>query len=115
MLIPAWLKENIYHVSILIDSTPQILPLSPNCYEQFIHVPDVAQATLSVPDHAGILATEFPTPLSNGFVGNCDPALCQQVFNISKAQAESVVKPNSMADDIRWKSMSVIIGSVGGH
>jgi hypothetical protein len=48
-------------------------------------------------------------------VGNCDPALSQQVFNLPKTQAETVVKTNGMADDIRRKSVSVIVGRIGGH
>jgi hypothetical protein len=30
-----------------------------------------------------------------------DPALCQQILNIAEAQAESMMYPNGMADDIR--------------
>jgi hypothetical protein len=41
MLIAARLHENIYHVAVLVNSTPQVLPFPPDCYEEFIHVPDV--------------------------------------------------------------------------
>jgi hypothetical protein len=44
------------------------------------------------------------------FVADGDAPLCQKIFHISKAQAECVVEPNSMANDIRWKSISVISG-----
>ena len=27
---------------------------------------------------------------------------CQEIFDISEAQAEAVVEPNGMADDFRW-------------
>ena len=54
--------------------------------------------------------TELQIPLSNGLVADHDPALCWKVFNISEAQAESVVEPDSMADDFWRKSVSVIAG-----
>jgi hypothetical protein len=41
--------------------------------------------------------------------------LGQKVFHISEAQAESVVEPNRMADNIRWKSVAAITGQVGFH
>src|SRR5262249_50063811 len=59
--------------------------------------------------------TKLPTLLSDGFVADDDPTLCHEVFHISEAQAKSVVEPNSMADDIRRKSVSAIAGCVGFH
>jgi hypothetical protein len=114
-LIATGLDENINHVTILVDSPPQILSLTLDIHEQFIQVPCVRQATLSSPESPGVFNTKLPTPLSDGFVADDDPTLCQEVFHISEAQAESVVEPNSMADDIRRKSVSAIAGSVGFH
>jgi len=115
MLIPAGLEENIYHISVLVDSTSEILPLPPDRYEEFIHVPDVAQATLFVPTDVRILGAELPTPLSNGLVGDYNPSLCQQILNISEAQAESMIEPNGMTDDVWRESVSIIVKNVGSH
>jgi hypothetical protein len=68
-----------------------------------------------VPEYAGVFGTELPAPRSNGLVGDYDPSLCQKILNISEAQAKSIIEPNGMADDIRRKSMSVIVGSIGDH
>ena len=76
MLIPAWLQENLYYVSILIDGAPEILSLAPDCHEEFVQVPDVAQTSLSAPKFVGVFDTELSAPLSNGLVGDYDPALC---------------------------------------
>jgi len=70
---------------------------------------------LPVPEYPGVFGAELSTPLSNGLVGDYDPALCQQILNISETQVESVAKPNGMADDMRWESMSVIVGNIGCH
>ena len=63
----------------------------------------------------GVLGAELLTPLSDGFVGDYDPALCQKVFNISEAQAESTIERDGMADDIRRESVSLIGWCVGVH
>jgi hypothetical protein len=70
------LDENIDYVTILVDSPPQILSLTLDSHEQFVQVPGVAQATLSSPEHPGVFDTELPTPLSDGFVADCDASLC---------------------------------------
>jgi hypothetical protein len=114
-LIATGLDQNINHVTILVDSPPQILSLALDSHEQFIQVPHVAQATLSSPQSPGVFNTKLPTPLSDGFIADCDASLCQKIFHISEAQAESVVEQNSMADDIRRKSVSAIAGRVGFH
>jgi hypothetical protein len=114
-LIATGLDENINHVTILVDSPPQILSLTLDSHEQFIQVPRVAQATLSSPQSPGVFNTKLPTPLSDGFVADCDAPLCQKIFHISEAQAKSVVKPNGMTDNFTGKSISPITGHVGFH
>ena len=39
------------------------------------------------------------------------PALCalsQEVFDISEAQTEAVIEPDSVADDLAWESVSAV-------
>jgi hypothetical protein len=100
-LITPRLDENIHHVTILVDSPPQIPSLTLDSHEQFIQVPRVAQATLPSPESPGVFNTKLPTPLSDRLVGYSNPPLCQEVFHISEAQAEAVVEPDSVADDIK--------------
>ncbi len=40
---------------------------------------------------------------------------CQEIFDISEAQAEAVVEPNGMADDLRRESVSAVVGCVVFH
>ena len=79
------LDENIDHVAILVDSPPQILSLTLDRHEQFVQVPGVAQATLSSPEYPSVFDTKLPTPLSDGFVADCDATLGQKIFHISEA------------------------------
>jgi hypothetical protein len=114
-LITPTLDENIHHLPVLVDSPPQIPSLTLDSHEQFIQVPRVTQATPSSLEGPGVFGTKLPTPLADGLVADDDPTLCQEVFHISEAQAESVVEPDSMVDDIRRKSVSAIAWGAGFH
>ena len=83
--------QNIDHVSILIDSPPQIEALTLDGDEEFIDVPDVAESFLFPTQCSGVGRSEFLTPISDRFVGDKDSSLCKQVFYISKAQGEPMV------------------------
>jgi hypothetical protein len=76
-------------------------------------VPNIAQEILSSLECPAIFGTELQTPLSDALEADCYPALCQEVFNISKAQTESWVEPDSMADDVQGKSVTTIGWRVG--
>ncbi len=114
-LITTGLDENINHLPVLVDSPPQIPSLTLYNHEKFIQVPGVTQATLSSPEFPSVFNTKLPTPLSDRLVGYGNPMLCQEVFHISEAQAEAVVEPDSMADEIKRKLVSAIVGRVDFH
>ena len=76
---------------------------------------DVPQASRPAPKFAGVFGTELPAPLSNSLIRNYDPALCQQIFDNSETQTESMMEPNGMADGIWRESMSPMVGNIGSH
>ena len=52
--------------------------------------------------------TPFLSPQSNGFVGDDDTPLGQQEFNVSEAEAEHVIQPDRVADDLGGKSVTIV-------
>jgi hypothetical protein len=104
------LDQNVEHVTVLIDGTPEVVQPTPDCHEDLIEMPGVAQATLSSLERAGILGTELETPLPNGLVGDLHAALCQEILYVPEAQREPVVEPDGMADDLGRKSLSPVAG-----
>jgi len=52
--------------------------------------------------------TEFVTPTTDSFVGNNDSTLSQKILSIAKAETESMIKPDRMADDFKRKEVSVV-------
>ena len=113
--IPSWLHEDVDHVAILVDGAPKILTLALDPHEELVEVPRVAQPAFSTPQPAGVLATELPAPLTDGFVGDRNPALRQQILHVAKAQAEPVVQPDGVADDLWWKPVAPVARCDGVH
>ena len=85
------LDEDVDDVAILIDGTPEILPLALDRDEDLVQVPRVAETALSTLQAPSVLGTELDAPKSDRFIGNCDATLSEQIFHVSKAYAESVV------------------------
>ncbi len=81
-----------------------------DCDEHFVHVPDVAESTLSPPQSTSIRWSKLPAPGSNGFVGYGDATLSEKVLDIAKAQSEPMVQPDGKADDLGWKAVASIQG-----
>ena len=77
-------NQNIDHVSILIDGSPEIEALTSDGDEEFIDVPDVAESSLFWTQSSGVGRSESLTPVSDSFVGDKDSSLCKQVFYVSK-------------------------------
>jgi hypothetical protein len=50
---------------------------------------------------------EFATPLANRFVGYVDPTGEEQLFDITKAEGEAMVQPNSVRDDFLREEVAV--------
>jgi hypothetical protein len=57
--ITARLKQDVDHVAVLIDRTPEILPLPLDGHEGFVQVPGVAHATLSPLEGTGVRGAEL--------------------------------------------------------
>jgi hypothetical protein len=63
--------------------------------------PAVAQAI-------GETRAEFLAPASHGFVGDDHAALSQDHLHIAQAEAEHVVQPDGMADNLGREPMTIV-------
>lgn len=84
--------------------------------EQFIEVPAPVTATphsgyTLAPNFRGEHRAEPVPPKPHGLVANVDPALEQQVFNVSQAERESDLHHHGQADDLGQR-VKVAEGSV---
>jgi hypothetical protein len=58
-LITTWLNRDVDHVAVLIHSMPKVLLLAVDSDEDFVQMPDIAEATLSPLEFSGIARTEL--------------------------------------------------------
>ena len=82
-------------------------------HKDFVQEPRISESTLSPPQPPRVVGAELSAPLSNGFVRHDDASFGQEIFDISEAQAVSVVDPHGVADDVRRKAMPQVAGSTG--
>jgi len=113
-VISASLNEDVDHVAVLADGSPEIMPLALNRHEELVQVPRVTQSPFSSFQCAGTSGAELPTPPTDGLVGDGDSPLRQQILDVSEAQAEPVIKPHSVAD-LRWVSVPTIAECAALH
>ena len=91
----------------MIHGTPQILLLAVDSNEDFVQVPNIAEAALTPLQFSGIVRTELLTPESNRFIRNDDSAFGEKILDISEAEAETMVNPDGIADDFWRVTMTV--------
>ncbi len=104
--IPSRLHEDVDDVAVLVHGAPQILLATMNRYEQLVQMPGVTHPTAAAPKTSRVHRAEPLTPLPDGFIGDRDVPLGQQVLHISEAETESVVEPDGVADDFGRESIA---------
>ena len=86
----------------------QIVLLALDCQNHLIHVPLVTGPGTAATELLGVRLPEFATPFADGLVGYNHSAFQQQLFDISKAQAEAKVQPDSVADNLHGKAVILV-------
>ena len=114
-LITMRLDQNVDHVAVLIHGTPQILLLAVDSNEDLIQVPVVAQPSLSSLQFPSIVRTELLTPLPDRLIGHDDSALGEKILDIPEAQAEAMVSPDRIADDLGRETIAGVTRAIALH
>jgi len=83
--------------------------------EDFVQVPNVAEAALTPLQFSGIVRPELLTPESYRFIRDDDSAFGEKILDIPEAQAETMVNLDGMADDFPRETMTVIARPVVLH
>ena len=74
----------------------------------FVSVKSVAVATMTSFQSSGIERTELDAPETDRFAGDNDTSLSQKIFEILVTEIESVVEPESVADDVWWEPVPFV-------
>jgi hypothetical protein len=108
-LVPPPLHQDVQDIPLLIHGPPEIMALPIEREEDFIQMPLVASPGPSMPEPIRIGLAEFAAPLADGLIGHDNPTGEQEFFHIAVAQAEAEVQPDTMADDLGWKAMVLVL------
>ena len=107
-MVAARLNQDVEHVTVLIHCPPEIVLLATDSNKDFVQVPAIAETALTALQRSDIAGTELPTPDSNRFIRDDDSAFGEKILDISKAQAETMINPDGVADDFWREPMPVI-------
>jgi hypothetical protein len=106
--VPPWLNQDVEHNAVLIHGTPKIVLHALDPDEHLVHVPLVSRPWSAASQAARECLAELLAPLTNGLIRDNDATFSEQQLNISQAEAEHVIQPDSLADDLGWKAMAVM-------
>jgi hypothetical protein len=106
--ITSSLHEDVDHITILIDGSPNIVDLPADGDEDFVDMPGVVELAFSALEPSAETGTELQTPSANRLVRYLNTPLGKEIFNISEAQVESMIQPDGVADDFGRKPVAMI-------
>ena len=110
--VPPWLNQDVEHNAVLIHGTPKIVLHALDPDEHLVHVPLVSRPWSAASQAARECLAELLAPLTNGLIRDNDATFSQQQLNISQAEAEHVIQPDRVADDLGRKAVAVV--RIGG-
>ncbi len=106
--IPAALHQDIQHVPMLINCTPQILPLASDREENLIEVPLVAGLWPTPAQLVGVLLTKCLTSLTNRFIRQDNAPFGHEFFYIPIPESEAEVQPHGVADTLGREAIALV-------
>jgi hypothetical protein len=104
--IAPFLNQDVQRNTILINSAPEIVlhALDPN--EDLVQVPLVARSWSAAAQAVGKVLAEFPAPAPDRLVGDGYASFSQYQLDVTQAQAEDVIQPDGVADDLGGEPMA---------
>ena len=70
--------------------------------ENLVDVVGVAVASVLSLQSPGVYSSEFDAPETDCFPGDDNPAFRQNIFDVSMAQVEAIVEPESLPHEVLW-------------
>jgi hypothetical protein len=102
------LHQDVEHVPVPIDCTPEIMQLAADAEKHLIHKPFVARPWPTPLQRVGKQPTEAQAPFPDAFVADHHAAGGQDRLDVTQAEAEAAIQPDRMFDDLGRKAKAVI-------
>jgi hypothetical protein len=104
------LHEDVENNTILIDGAPETVLHALDPDEHFVEMPLVPWSWPAASQAIGETRAEFLAPAAHRLVGDDNAMLGQEQLNIPQAEAEHVVQPHGVANDLGGEPMAIVAG-----
>src|SRR5829696_1512258 len=108
------LDQQIQHLALTVDSTPQVHARALDRDHHFVQVPPARWPGSKPAQVAGEGGAELQDPAPDGLVGGFDAPLSQELFHIAVAESEPEVEPRCMSDYLGWELMASVRDGLHG-
>jgi hypothetical protein len=102
------LHQNIKHVAMLINGSPEVVQFAADPHEHLIQEPLVSGLWPPLLERFGIGAPEAQAPFTDCLVADHDASRRQDQFDFPQAQAKAVIQPDSLVDDFSRKAVAAV-------
>jgi len=109
------LNKDVQHDTVLIHGTPKIMLHALDPDEHLVHVPLVPGSWSAASQAVCEGLAKLLAPPTNGLIRDDNATFSQKQLNIPQAEAEHVIQPDRMADDLGWKAVAVVRIGPGYH
>ena len=89
-----------------VHRSPEIHLLSPDPDEHLVQVPAAVRLRPAGPQPTRNTGSERVDPTPDGFVGDLDAALCQEILDVAIAEGEAPLHPDDALDDVRHEAVA---------
>ncbi len=100
LLVATALDQDVEHVAMLINGSPQIMEFASDTNEHFIQEPSVSGLRPPPLQRFGIGASEAQAPFTDSLVADHDASRREDQFDFPQAQTEAVIQPDGLIDDL---------------
>ena len=113
--VPPVLHQDVQHDAMLVHGPPQIVQHAPDADEHLVEASGVSRLRLAPAQPPGKVGAELQAPVPDTFVGHHDAAFRRDQLDVAQAEAEDVIQPDRVADNLRRKPMPGIRGPLSIH
>jgi len=95
LLVAPALHQDVEYISVLIHRSPEVVPLAVDGEKDLVQMP---------------LVTTARATTAHRFVGQSDASLGHQLFDVTIAEGETIIEPDTVTNDLGRKAIPFVGG-----